>query len=256
MAIRTYGPQRGRLGAADRFRPAPHRAAGAAAGRAGALGARGAAGLRLRQHPLHDLDAHRHLGDGQADPLRAAAPATGSRSCGTSARPPSTTSCTTRGWTTPGADADRTRHRGRRGPARSGARAGISTLRGAFHPDAGIAEEVARKVGASCERFGVANEPLGVDVIEMPILFACSRGHPRRRRQQVFLEARRIKTGERSGCSPRRRRWSTRRTTSCTRSCVPACGRTRRRPGHAREDEPQVPGPFGQRHQELIPPSR
>ncbi|HXP14845.1 MAG TPA: aminopeptidase P family protein, partial [Actinomycetes bacterium] len=29
---------------------------------------------------------------------------------------------------------------------RSGARAGISTLRGAFHPEAGIAQEVARKV--------------------------------------------------------------------------------------------------------------
>ena len=31
-------------------------------------------------------------------------------------------------------------------PAASGARAGISTLRGAFHPQAGIAEELARKV--------------------------------------------------------------------------------------------------------------
>src|SRR5216683_1943011 len=34
------------------------------------------------------------------------------------------------------------------GAARTGARAGISTLRGAFHPDAGIAADVAAKVAA------------------------------------------------------------------------------------------------------------
>ena len=54
----------------------------------------------------------------------------------------------------------------------SGARAGISTLRGAFTPDAGIAEEVARKIKRELEKFGVADQPLGVDVIELPILFA------------------------------------------------------------------------------------
>ncbi len=55
---------------------------------------------------------------------------------------------------------------------RSGARAGISTLRGAFHPDAGIAEEVARKVATVLREHGLAGEPLGVDLVEMPILFA------------------------------------------------------------------------------------
>ena len=50
------------------------------------------------------------------------------------------------------------------------ARAGISTLRGAFHPDAGIAEEVARKVAAVLAEHGLANEPVGVDLIEMPVL--------------------------------------------------------------------------------------
>src|ERR671918_1512213 len=49
------------------------------------------------------------------------------------------------------------------------ARAGISTLRGAFHPDAGIAEEVARKVAAELAEHGLAGEALGVDVIEMPV---------------------------------------------------------------------------------------
>src|SRR2546428_5745568 len=54
----------------------------------------------------------------------------------------------------------------------SRARAGISTLRGAFHPDAGIADEVARKVAAELSQRGLANEPVGVDLIELPILFA------------------------------------------------------------------------------------
>jgi len=77
----------------------------------------------------------------------------------------------------------------------SGARAGISTLRGAFTPDAGIAEEVARKIKRELEKFGVANEPLGVDVIELPILFALQReGIDVVDGQQVFMEARRIKT--------------------------------------------------------------
>ena len=75
-----------------------------------------------------------------------------------------------------------------------GARAGISTLRGAFNPEAGIADEVARKIKRELEKFGVANEPLGVDVIELPILFALQRqGITVVDGQQVFLEARRIK---------------------------------------------------------------
>src|SRR5687767_2350019 len=52
------------------------------------------------------------------------------------------------------------------------ARAGISTLRGAFHPEAGIAEEVARKVATVLREHGLENEPLGVDLVEMPILAA------------------------------------------------------------------------------------
>ena len=77
----------------------------------------------------------------------------------------------------------------------SGARAGISTLRGAFTPDAGIAEEVARKIKRELEKFGVADQPLGVDVIELPILFALQQaGIDVVDGQQVFMEARRIKT--------------------------------------------------------------
>src|SRR6188472_66295 len=78
---------------------------------------------------------------------------------------------------------------------RSGARAGISTLRGAFHPDAGIAQEVARKVASVLHEHDLSSEPIGVDVIEMPILSALqNEGLTVVDGQQVFLEARRIKT--------------------------------------------------------------
>jgi Xaa-Pro aminopeptidase len=78
---------------------------------------------------------------------------------------------------------------------RSGARAGISTLRGAFHPDAGIAEELARKVHAVLHERGLHNEPLGIDVVELPVLTALqAKGLTVVDGQQLFLEARRIKT--------------------------------------------------------------
>jgi Xaa-Pro aminopeptidase len=77
----------------------------------------------------------------------------------------------------------------------SGARAGISTLRGAFHPGAGVAEEVARKVRHELDLYGLAGEPVGVDVVEMPVLAALrDAGVTVVDGQQVFLEARRIKT--------------------------------------------------------------
>jgi len=79
------------------------------------------------------------------------------------------------------------------GPKR--ARAGISTLRGAFQPQAGVAEEVARKVAEVLMEHGLANEPVGVDLIEMPVLTALQNAGLRIvDGQQVFLEARRIKT--------------------------------------------------------------
>ncbi len=79
------------------------------------------------------------------------------------------------------------------GPKR--ARAGISTLRGAFHPGAGIAEEVARKVRQVLAEHGLQNEPVGVDLVEMPVLTALQNaGLTVVDGQQVFLEARKIKT--------------------------------------------------------------
>jgi Xaa-Pro aminopeptidase len=77
----------------------------------------------------------------------------------------------------------------------SGARAGISVLRGAFHPDSSVAENVAQKIYEELERYGLQNEPLGVDLLELPILNALrAKGIEVVDGQQVFLEARRIKT--------------------------------------------------------------
>ncbi len=81
------------------------------------------------------------------------------------------------------------------GAARTGARAGISTLRGAFHPAAGIAEDVAAKVVGVLREHGLAGEPLGIDVAEMPVLAAlAAAGITAVDGQQVFMEARRVKT--------------------------------------------------------------
>jgi Xaa-Pro aminopeptidase len=77
----------------------------------------------------------------------------------------------------------------------SGARAGISTLRGAFHPDAGIAADVARKVADELRRYDLAGAPVGVDLVEMPVLAALqAEGLEIVDGQQVFLESRRVKT--------------------------------------------------------------
>jgi Xaa-Pro aminopeptidase len=80
------------------------------------------------------------------------------------------------------------------------ARAGISTLRGAFNPNAGIAEEVARKVATELRERGLGNDPVGVDLIEMPVLTALQEaGLTVVDGQQVFLDARRIKTSDEIG---------------------------------------------------------
>jgi Xaa-Pro dipeptidase len=80
-------------------------------------------------------------------------------------------------------------------PEQGRARAGISTLRGAFHPQAGIAEGVAAKIRRELDKHGLADEPLGVDVVELPVLAALeAAGLQVVDGQQLFLEARRIKT--------------------------------------------------------------
>ena len=74
-------------------------------------------------------------------------------------------------------------------------RAGISTLRGATPPEAGLAEDVAKKIRVELEARGLLNEPVGVDVVEPEVLFALQRaGINVVDGQQLMLEARRIKT--------------------------------------------------------------
>ena len=51
-------------------------------------------------------------------------------------------------------------------------RAGIPLLRGAMSPEMGRAENVAKKIKVELEKRGLLNEPLGIDVVEPPILFA------------------------------------------------------------------------------------
>jgi Xaa-Pro aminopeptidase len=80
-------------------------------------------------------------------------------------------------------------------PEEGRARAGISTLRGAFNPDAGIADGVAAKIRRELDKHGLAGEPVGVDLVELPVLTALeAAGLEVVDGQQVFLDARRIKT--------------------------------------------------------------
>ena len=81
--------------------------------------------------------------------------------------------------------------------AAHGSRAGLSTLRGAIPPAAGLADDVATKIYDVLAEHGLTNEPLGIDVVEMPVLAALhGAGLSVVDGQQVFLEARRIKTAD------------------------------------------------------------
>src|SRR5258706_516410 len=54
-------------------------------------------------------------------------------------------------------------------------RAGIPLLRGAMSPEMGRAEDVAKKIRVELEKRGLHKEPLGIDIVEPPILFALQR---------------------------------------------------------------------------------
>src|SRR6201990_2088746 len=51
-------------------------------------------------------------------------------------------------------------------------RAGIPLLRGAMSPEMGRAEDVAKKIKTELEMRGLHKEPVGIDIVEPPILFA------------------------------------------------------------------------------------
>src|ERR687890_628500 len=73
-------------------------------------------------------------------------------------------------------------------------RAGISTMRGAMSAKSGRAESVARKIRAELEERGLLGEPVGVDAIELPVLFALQKeGVNVVDGQQLMQEARVVK---------------------------------------------------------------
>ena len=74
-------------------------------------------------------------------------------------------------------------------------RPGISMLRGAMTPEMGRAEDVARKIYIELEMRGLHKQPLGIDIIEPPVLFALQReGIQLVDCQALMSEARVIKT--------------------------------------------------------------
>jgi len=74
-------------------------------------------------------------------------------------------------------------------------RAGISTLRGATHPSSGLADDLAKKIKLELDKRKLLNEPVGVDVIELPVLFALqAQGIKVVDGQQLMHEVRKIKT--------------------------------------------------------------
>jgi Xaa-Pro aminopeptidase len=73
--------------------------------------------------------------------------------------------------------------------------AGISTMRGAMSPESGRAEDVAEKIRVSLEARGLLGTPVGIDVVEPPVLFALQRaGIEVVDGQQLMQQARVIKT--------------------------------------------------------------
>jgi Xaa-Pro aminopeptidase len=78
-------------------------------------------------------------------------------------------------------------------PANS--RAGLTGLRGAIPPKAGLFRGAALEIRAVLEEAGVAGMPLGLDMTELPMLFELqSAGIEVRDGQQVMLDAREIKS--------------------------------------------------------------
>ena len=73
--------------------------------------------------------------------------------------------------------------------------AGMVGLRGAVAPDAGLFRSAAREIAAILRTEGVADMPLGVDIVEPPMLAALAEeGITVRDGQQVLLDAREVKS--------------------------------------------------------------
>ena len=79
----------------------------------------------------------------------------------------------------------------------SDARAGMLGLRGAIAPSAGLMESAVREIKGLLEDAGVADAPIGVDIVEPPFLFEMQRQGLRVvDAQQLMLDARLIKSAD------------------------------------------------------------
>ena len=74
-------------------------------------------------------------------------------------------------------------------------KAGMVGLRGTVHPDAGLMKRAAQEIKSMLEEKGLANEPVGVDLVEPSMMFALqAEGLNIIDGQQILLEAREIKS--------------------------------------------------------------
>ena len=74
-------------------------------------------------------------------------------------------------------------------------RAGMLGMRGAVAPSAGLMEQAVKEIKGLLEDFGVADMPVGVDIVEPPFLFEMERqGLKVVDAQQLMLDAREIKS--------------------------------------------------------------
>lgn len=74
-------------------------------------------------------------------------------------------------------------------------RAQVSLMRGTLSPEMGQAEKIAKQIRIELEARNLESEPLAVDIVELPILFALQKqGLKIIDGQQLLLEARKIKT--------------------------------------------------------------
>ena len=71
----------------------------------------------------------------------------------------------------------------------------VATMRGAVGPEAGLADQAAAEIVDVLRQAGVADMPVGIDIIDAPTIFALQRaGVDVRDGQQVMLDARQIKS--------------------------------------------------------------
>ena len=79
----------------------------------------------------------------------------------------------------------------------SNSRAGMLGLRGSVAPDAGFFDRAAQEIKSMLDEAGVGSSPVGVDIAELPMVFALQRaGIDVRDGQQAMLDARAIKSND------------------------------------------------------------